>query len=222
VYLVTMRGRKTLGKRVFVFEKPGAKEEILPAILPEFYRFHAPREIRVAVDFPGRRALAAELSERFGRQIKITIARESAPKVLTDRALGRTKYEHEFRQIRRAKSFGKIQNELQAIFDLPQKPARIEGYDVAHISGSDFAAARSVWENDKFLGKEYSFWLADEKSELETLRKFVEFRFAQPGAAFPDLILIDGGRSHLQAALKGLQNLPERNFAVVSAGKNRI
>ncbi len=219
VYLVTMRGRKTLGKRTFVFEKSGNREEILPAILPEFYRFHAPKEIRVSDDFAERSAVADELSRKFNRKIKIVLIKENEPKIMTDRALERTKYEHEFRQIRREKSFGKIQSELKEIFGLPRKPERIEGFDVAHISGSDFAAAKSVWENGKFLGKEYSFRFSDEESELETLRKFIEFRFVQSEKYFPGLILIDGGKSHLQAALKGLENLPDRKFTVISAVK---
>jgi excinuclease ABC subunit C len=220
VYLVTMRGRKTLGKRTFVFEKSGKREEILPAILPELYRFHAPKEIRVTEDFPERFAIAEELSKRFDRKIKITFSGESAPKIMTNRALGRTRYEHEFRQICRAKSFGEISGELKAIFRLPKNPARIEGFDAAHISGSDLTAAKSVWENGRFLGKEYSFWLSCENSELETLRRFIEFRFNAPAAEnFPDLILIDGGRAHLQAALKALENFPDRKFTVISAVK---
>ena len=139
--------------------------------------------------------------------------------MITNRALGRTRYEHEFGQIRREKSFGEIQKELQKMFDLPEKLVRIEGFDVAHISGSDFTAAKAVWENGKFLGKEYAFWLSNEASELETMRKFVEFSFARGAENFPALVLIDGGRAHLQAALKGLENLSSRNFMVVSAVK---
>lgn len=219
VYLVTMRGRKTLGKRTFAFEKTGRREEILPAILPDFYLFHAPKEIRVSDDFAERFMIADGLSNKFGRRIKIVVIKESAPKVMTNRALGRTRYEHEFRRISREKSFGEIQNELQTMFGLPEKTVRIEGFDVAHISGSDFTAAKSVWENGKFLGREYAFWLSDAESELETMRQFIEFRFARGAENFPQLVLIDGGRAHLQAALKGLENLPDRKFAVVSAVK---
>jgi excinuclease ABC subunit C len=221
VYLVTMRGRKTLGKRTFVFEKSGAREDLLSAILPEFYRFHAPKEIRVAEDFAERFAVADELSQRFNRKIKITVANENAPKITANRALDRTKYEHEFRQIRREKSAAEIAADLKEMFDLPRKPQRIEGFDVAHISGSDFVAAKAVWDGGKFRGKEYEFWFSDEASELETMRKFVEWRFCRQGDGAPDLVLIDGGRSHLQAALKGLENLPNREFTVVSAVKPR-
>jgi excinuclease ABC subunit C len=104
---------------------------------------------------------------------------------------------------------------------LPRIPERIEGFDVAHISGSDLTAAKSVWENGKFLAKEYAFWLSNENSELETLRKFVEFRFAQKASEFPALVLIDGGRAHLRAALKALENLKNRNFTIISAVKPR-
>lgn len=219
IRLVTMRGRKTLGKRTFIFEKPGAKNELLTQILPEFYRFHAPKEIRVSDDFKDRFLIADELSKRFNRKIKITVIKENAPKIMTNRALDRTKYEHEFRQIKSVKSLAETKNELKKIFALPKMPARIEGFDVAHISGCDFVAAKSVWENGKFLGKESEFWFSDEESELETLRKFIEFRFSQVTKKNPDLILIDGGKSHLQAALKGLENAADRKFAVISAVK---
>jgi excinuclease ABC subunit C len=189
--------------------------------LREFYRFHAPKEIRVAEDFPERFAVADELSRQFNRKVKISVARENDPKILTSRALGRTKYEHEFRQIRRARGFAEIAAELRNIFRLKKTPARLEGFDAAHISASDFTAARAVWKNGEFLGKEYSFWLSDEASELETLRRFIEFRFSSEVKDFPDLVLIDGGRAHLQAALKGLEALKDRSFAVISAVKPR-
>ncbi len=204
-YLVTMRGRKTLGKRTFVFDKNGTADELLTDILPQFYLFHAPKEIRVSHEFADRFALADELSKKFYRKIKIVVVKENAPKVMTNRALDRTRYEHEFKQIRREQSLTEIQAELKKTFNLPKKPRRIEAFDVAHISGQDFVAAKTVWENGKFIGREDEFWFSDEESELETLRKFIEFRFSQRPETFPDLILIDGGKSHLQAALQGLE-----------------
>lgn len=224
IFLVTMRGRKTLGKRAFVFEKTGTREEIMPAILPEIYRFHAPKEIRVSDDFAKRFAFADDLSKKFGRKIKITLVKKDQPKVLTNRALSRTKYEHEFGRIGAAKSAPEIQNDLKKIFKLARRPRRIEAFDVAHISGSDFTAAKAVWKNGRFAGKDYEFWFSDEASELETMRKFIEFRFSRPEISenaaenVPDLVLIDGGRAHLQAALKGLENV-RRDFTLIAAVK---
>lgn len=219
IFLVTMRGRKTLGRRVFALRKTASAAEILPAIMPQLYRFHAPKEIRVSHDFPERHIYSDNLSERFRRRVKIVVLNENNRRVMTERAARRAKFEHDFRQIKPQKSLFEIQTELRKTFNLPKLPSRIEGFDVAHISGKDFVAAKSVWENGKFLGKEYEFQFSGKKSELEVLQQFIEYRFSQNSKFFPDLILIDGGRLHLRAALKGLENLRRRNFIVASAVK---
>ena len=219
VYLVTQRGRKNLGKRVYIFEKTGNFEQLLPDVLRQFYRFHAPREIRVSHDFTERKSLAETFSQRAERKIKIVVAGENERKITTRRALTRTKYEYDFKNLKRENNPAEIRAGLKHIFRLKKLPKRIEAFDVAHISAGDFVAAKSVWENGKFSGKEYEFWFSGEKSELESLRKFIENQFADENENFPDLILIDGGRSHLQAALKGLEVLRERSFPVISAVK---
>jgi excinuclease ABC subunit C len=60
VYLVTQRGRKTLGKKVFVFENKVSQPEVLSQVIRQFYQFHAPKEIRIPFDFPDRKSLAKE------------------------------------------------------------------------------------------------------------------------------------------------------------------
>jgi excinuclease ABC subunit C len=219
LYLVTMRGRRTLGKRIYVFPKKGRIEDILSTVIPEFYCFHAPRKIRISHDFPGRLVVANRLSLKLGRKITIEIIKKDHPKIMTDRAIRRTKFEYEFRQISLEKPLPEIQKELKKDFQLKKKPERIEAFDVAHISGSNFVAAKSVWEKGKFIGREDEFWFSDEESELETLRKFIQFRFGRQPTNWPDLILIDGGKSHLNAALRAVEKLLARKFSIVSAVK---
>ncbi|HEX8288780.1 MAG TPA: hypothetical protein VF556_12325 [Pyrinomonadaceae bacterium] len=219
VYLVTQRGRKNLGKRVFEFTNTSDTERLLPDIFKQLYRFHTPREIRVSHDFAERKSLQENLSRQAGRKVKIKPVNENERKVSAERALNRTKYEYDFKKLKRGDNFSEIQTELKKTFQLKKMPRRIEAFDVAHISGEDYVAAKSVWENGVFLNKEYEYQFSGEKSELESLREFVENRFDENREKHPDLILIDGGQSHLQAALKGLERLKERNFSVVSAVK---
>jgi excinuclease ABC subunit C len=93
-----------------------------------------------------------------------------------------------------------IGNELKAIFSLRKRPRRIEAYDVAHISGTRQTAAMSVWQDGRFLSQEYAFSLSTQDSELSALAAFIESRFEGNNSKLPDLILVDGGRSHVKAA----------------------
>lgn len=219
IYYVSQRGRKILGKRGFVFDKKEGfdKKDVFSQIIWQLYEFYAPKEIRVSTDFPNRKFLSKVLSLREARKLKISVVTKNK-KITTERAFGRTKFEFDFRQIKPTKSFEEIQNELQKEFGLKKKPERIEAFDVAHISETNFVAAKSIWESGKFLINEYEFWLLAEKSELETLEKGIFKRFETQNK-LPDLILIDGGKPQLNAALKAIENLKNRKFSIIAAVK---
>ena len=218
VFLVTMRRRKNMGKRVFVFENKFTDEEIYEEILPQFYRFHAPSEIRVSKDFPSRKQFADTLSKRENRKIKITIVNENNQKVTIERAILKNKHEFDLRNIKPPISTADLQKRLRRIFNLGVIPKRIEAFDVAHISGTNPVGANAVWESGKFIAAEYRFWFFDETSELETLQKSIFARFSENKNA-PDLLLIDGGSSQLNAAIKALEDFKDRKFLIISAVK---
>lgn len=218
VFLVTMRGRKNMGKRVFIFKNEFSDAEVFEEILPEFYRFHAPAEIRISRDFSSRKSLSDALSKRENRKVKITITNEKNQKITIDRAIERNKHEFDLRNIKPTISTGDLQKELKKILKLKTLPKRIEGFDVAHISGTNPVGANAVWENGKFIASEYKFWFFDETGELETLQNSVAARFANK-KNLPDLILIDGGNSQLKATLKALENFAGREFFIISAVK---
>lgn len=220
VYLATTRGRKTLGKRVFVFENREniSSSEILGQVLRRFYLFHAPKEIRVPVDFQNRKALAEEFSKRENRSVKITVVNEKNQKKTAERAFRRNKFEFELKNIKTPISVEELRKEIKRIFHLENPPNRIEAFDAAHISGTNSVGACVVWENGRFADEEYEFWLSDETSELKTLAESIALRFSARKSV-PDLLLIDGGASQLNAVLGAFENLKSRNFTVVSAVK---
>ncbi|MGI8669887.1 MAG: excinuclease ABC subunit UvrC [Aridibacter sp.] len=220
IRLVTQRGRKILGNRVFLFENPQnfTPEIILPQFLWQYYQYHSPKEIRLRQDFPSRKFLAKVLTRRENRLINIIIIKENSKKITTERAFGRTEFEFNFKQIKPTANSRTIQYELKKEFGLKILPERIECYDAAHISGTNFVAAKVVWEKGKFLTGENKYWLLDEKSELKTLEKGVEKNFEIDGK-LPDLILIDGGKSQLNIVLNVLSKFHERKFAVIAAVK---
>lgn len=221
VYLVTQRGRRTLGKKVFAFQNEiGLKtEDILSDIIWQYYEFHAPKEVRLPFDFPSRRLLAAALIKRENHSVKFTVINEKNERKTSLQALKRAKFDFDFRQIKPSPKTEDILQELKEIFGFAYEPAKIEAFDVAHISGQDFTAAKSVWENGKFVTSENEFWLLDEESEHKSLESAIEQRFTSKVYSLPDVLLIDGGKSQLQAALNAVSFLKNRKFTIVGAVK---
>lgn len=222
VYLVSQRGRKILGRRAFVINRKDvfSAQDALSQVVWQMYEFYTPKEIRVSTDFSSRQLLTKVLSLREERKLKTFAVNENNQKITTERALTRTKFEFDFRRIEAPKSFAEIQDEFKVELGLKQTVKRIEAFDVAHISGTGFVAGKSVWESGKFLVNEYEFWFLDEKSELKALEKGIAQRFRDE-KKLPDLILIDGGKSQLNAALKAVENLSDRQFSIIAAVKPR-
>lgn len=221
VYLVTTRGRRMIGSRVFTFPAfPGVEpQQALADVIEQFYVVHVPREIRVSHDFADRRHLSRELSDKFGCVVRISALGAHAAHITATKALVRAKLGAELESIKPKMSLPEIRRELKTLFGIPKDPLRIEAFDAAHISGSGLVAAMSVWQNGEFLTAEYEHGFSDQQSELATLSEFIAQRFAAPDNPLPNLVVVDGGKSHLNAALEALGTFSDRRFSVIGAVK---
>jgi len=93
---------------------------------------------------------------------------------------------------------------------------RIEAYDISNISGTDIVAGMVVFEGARPQKSEYKRFLIRDmpgQDDYGAMRQVIERRFTHMLAADdgfcerPDIILVDGGVQHAQAALFILQNL---------------
>lgn len=108
---------------------------------------------------------------------------------------------------------------LQELLGLPKAPYRIEGYDISHMSGTNNVASMVVATNglaDKAQYRKFKMRIPgnnDFAHMNETmLRRFSGKHLDWP---MPDLLLIDGGKGQLDAALKGLE---ERGMHIPTIG----
>ncbi|SDE04225.1 Excinuclease ABC subunit C [Paenibacillus sp. UNCCL117] len=89
---------------------------------------------------------------------------------------------------------------------------RIEAFDNSNIQGSDPVSAMVVFTDGKPDRKEYRKYkikTVQGPDDYETMREVVRRRYERvlkEGLQLPDLIVIDGGRGHLAAAIDVLEN----------------
>jgi excinuclease ABC subunit C len=102
-----------------------------------------------------------------------------------------------------------IKNELK----LPTLPRRIECFDNSNLQGSNPVAACVVFIDGKPTKKEYRHFHvktvigADDFASMEEIVYRRYFRRLDEGKELPDLIVIDGGKGQLHAALNSLEKL---------------
>lgn len=118
----------------------------------------------------------------------------------------------------------KALNDLAGLLGLTTSLRRIEGFDVSHISGRNVVASMVVFTNGVSDRAQYrKFKMTDQtnddtKSLHETLvRRLSPRRREQWGT--PDLLLIDGGKPQLSAAIIAQQE-KETLIPVISIAKN--
>ena len=96
--------------------------------------------------------------------------------------------------------------DLAKLLGLKDIPARIEGYDISHMSGRQVVASMVVFTNGVSDRAEYRKFKVSEKNDdtgniYQTLfRRLGERHLNSWGR--PDLLLIDGGKGQLAAAIK--------------------
>ncbi len=99
---------------------------------------------------------------------------------------------------------------------------RIEGYDVAHISGQHMVGVMVVIEDGQIKKNQYRKFKIKTVSGINdtaSLKEILERRFAHSDWQYPKLVVIDGGRAQKNIAEKVLKNLKIK-IPVVSVLKN--
>jgi excinuclease ABC subunit C len=110
----------------------------------------------------------------------------------------------------------KALSDLRDLLGLKKLPARIEGYDISHMSGTNVVASMVVFTNGVSDRANYRKFKAkieqndDFYNMYETLSRRVSEKNLKSWGT-PDLLLIDGGKGQLDAALRALE---ERGLAI--------
>jgi excinuclease ABC subunit C len=119
---------------------------------------------------------------------------------------------------------------LRKVLGLPHTPRTIEGVDIAHLGGSDTVASLvSFIDGLPFKPgyRRYRIKSVHGIDDFASIREVVTRRFRNAGShrrgdeerVFPDILLIDGGKGQLQAALDAFAVLGVEPPCLISLAK---
>jgi excinuclease ABC subunit C len=110
--------------------------------------------------------------------------------------------------------------ELADALDLPRLPRRIECYDNSNLQGTNPVASMVVFQDGKPAKKEYRRFTVKTvvgADDFATMKEIIGRRFRRAAEAdeetegkwttLPDLVIIDGGKGQLNAALQALEEV---------------
>jgi excinuclease ABC subunit C len=214
-----------------------APGEILGAFIGQFYDDKpTPRMILVSDDFEDRELLQEALGVRMERKTSISVPQRGEKRELVEQVLNNAREAHG-RNLAETASQTRLLQGLAETFNLAHPPRRIEVYDNSHIMGTNAVGGMIVAGPEGFVKNQYrKFNIKSTEitpgDDFGMMREVMQRRFSrllkehgeagptlpdnaddpdavsQPGMpAWPDLVLIDGGKGQMSAVRTILEDL---------------
>jgi excinuclease ABC subunit C len=198
---------------------------VLSAYLTQSYAGITERagELLVPFDFEDREALQENLAgtkvlvpQRGPKRELVDLAEQNARHLLEEFKLAADESD-----VRAGEPVYDLQREL----GLVKVPRSLVCFDISHAQGTDTVASLVWFENGRAKRSEYrKFKIATVEGvdDFASMREVVHRYFARRIAEekpLPDLVVIDGGKGQLNAALEALQSLGLGELPIVSLAK---
>jgi excinuclease ABC subunit C len=233
IELFSIRNDKLIGQDHFIMEgiQGESPRQIMTSFVKQYYASasYIPRLILLQHPVDELQALSEWLGQQRGSRVKLQVPQRGAKKKLVDTAAENAAQGLRFAQAKEMKAevMKSGLQELKNRLHLPKLPRRIECYDVSNIQGALAVSSMVVLEKGWPKPAHYRRFRiktvagADDYAMIqETLRRRFKRGLTGEGtwAIVPDLVLIDGGKGQLNAALEvrqelGLESIPMASLA---------
>ncbi len=234
VKLFSIRNNKLIGQDHFIMEgiqgeSPG---QIMTSFVKQYYASasYIPPLILLQHPVDEPVVLSEWLEQQRGSRVELQVPQRGAKKKLVDTVAENAAQGLELAQAKEMKVevISSGLQELKNRLRLPKMPRRIECYDVSNIQGALAVGSMVVLEKGWPKPAHYRRFRiktvagADDYAMIqETLRRRFKRGLTGEGtwAIIPDLVLIDGGKGQLNAALELRQELGLDSIPMVSLAK---
>jgi excinuclease ABC subunit C len=240
VQVFPLRGGRLVDRHSFHLENTAGQD--MPALLEAFcleYYGSAPAvppQIVVPLEAGENEALEEYLSELRGSHVEVRAPRRGEKRRLqelatqnAELALRQDAAESERRRLRRVESL----EELREVLNLESLPLRIECFDISNIQDTAPVGSMVVFQDavpKKAHYRKFGIRHAAGQDDFAMMAEVVTRRFARAStvtadeydegfAAVPNLVVIDGGKGQLAAALEAMQQFDLPRVAVIALAK---
>ncbi len=216
-----IRDGKMIGRQHFFFSKTSDKtqEEILETLLTTYYlqTDFVPEEVYLPFPLPDAGGLESWLIEKRGDRVEWVVPKigdkfklvqmcgRNAELLLGDLKLEKLKAREQF--------VPRVLESLKRDLNLPGLPRRIECFDNSNIQGNDPVSSMVVFVEGKPKKSEYRKFHVktvqgpDDFASMHEVVMRRYLRVLKEADDMPDLIVIDGGKGQLSAAVSALEGL---------------
>ncbi len=206
--------------------------EVMQAFVGQFYSDREPPRLVLlshGVDDPD--LVAEALAGKAGHRVEVAVPQRGEKAELVEGAL-RNARESLARRMAETAAQGRLMRGLAEAFDLDTVPRRIEVYDNSHIMGTDAVGAMIVAGPDGFEKGQYrkfnikgtEITPGDDFGMMKEVltRRFQRLLKEDPDretAAWPDLVLIDGGAGQVSAVAGIMAELGVEDVPMIGVAK---
>lgn len=211
ISVLMYRGNRLYDKAVFTFGQAEKGEDILSDFLGQFYHGRSDIPKTVVLDsLPQEAELIEELlSAQAGRKVKLHVPQKGVQLELLRLAKSNSAEYAALENNRTGKEVIALEQLGQSL-GLAKPPRYIEAYDISNLSSESMVAGMVVFEDGRPLKKAYKRFTVKEQelqndygSMREVLKRRLMHIVEQEGDEYfrrkPDLILLDGGKGHVNA-----------------------
>jgi excinuclease ABC subunit C len=240
VQVFPLRGGRLVDRHTFYLENEAAEEipQLLESFCLEYYGGapSIPPLIVVPPEAGTTSALAGYLSDLRGSKVEVRPARRGEKRRLqelaqqnAELALAGDTAQRERKRLRRIEAL----EELRERLNLESLPIRIECFDISTIQGESPVGSMVVFQDavpKKAHSRKFGIKRVEGQDDFAMMAEVVSRRFARARqvteerydegfAAVPNLVVVDGGKGQLSAALSAMQSYDLPRVAVIALAK---
>ncbi len=230
IQLFFIRSGRLLGRENYFVQHEGDSPElVMTEFIKQYYggSTFIPKELLLPMDSVDRELFSEWFTSMKGQQVEVSVpqrgykkdlikmAEENAQNFLAER---RRQWQYTI-----DKSGGAVKK-LAEVLDLPRLPERMECYDISHMQGAETVASMVVFEGGKPAKREYRRFklktVQGKPDDFASMAEIMERRYGnEKDWPMPDLIIIDGGKGQLNAALPVIRAMGVTDVPVISLAK---